>query len=679
MEANTSHIRLQQHPAECGSVCLGILLTWLGHDYSSSHLRTICGVGRDGATIAQLQRGAFKLGFTAHVSKKGINALKKITSPLIVHWNMNHFVILEYIKDDRVEINDPAVGHRSMPIEEFLAHYTGICIEITDPKTPEDQTNSKRKKPVSLFDYLVPNIIPMALKYAFIPGLSLLFLQFLYAGLFHAYYDYSIANNLGHWAGVIALTGMITISCRWFLSQVLNKTQNYQSHAVGYQLEKNRLDALSQRSVTFFESHYDGEISQHILTIKSVTSILTSSCFMLFESVPFIVISLLLILIINPPLFFIVFVPYSLSLLYRHSIKAKMKEQVIKTHQAEARYQNQLMQRLFDYQRFAAMGLKFELFSSLITSSSFKHATRFNTVKQRLTYDALVDSIDSLTHPLMLFCSAYLLVVGELSFGAYAFTYMLSLLVLPKIKQLQQKTDQYLDAKDGVEASEDYDDEKLSDIVNDETHMLNSLTDPSALFQLIEVGFGYNGVDCNLFAGVNLTIKPGQIICFNGDSGSGKTTLLDILSGQRSPIIGMSLYQGVDAYHGVDAGFVFADEAVTGTLATFLFGQRPIMQAQMSAMITLVELEHRLGFNADSGGHEPIKPEELSVGEAQRLSLARALCFNPKIIFFDEAFSHIDLAQTRRIIKRLTLAGTTLIMATQRSEVQALAEHVYEV
>lgn len=115
-----------------------------------------------------------------------------------------------------------------------------------------------------------------------------------------------------------------------------------------------------------------------------------------------------------------------------------------------------------------------------------------------------------------------------------------------------------------------------------------------------------------------MTIKQGQIICLIGDSGSGKTTLLDILSGQRRPIAGASLYLGKPAYHCVNAGFAFADEALTGTLASFLFSVRPVDHPKMLAIITLVELESRLGFNAQNGGYEPIKPEELSVGEVQR-------------------------------------------------------------
>lgn len=400
---------------------------------------------------------------------------------------------------------------------------------------------------------------------------------------------------------------------------------------------------------------------------------------MLLESFPFIIISLLLVLLINPPLFLIIFVPYLFSIIYRHSMKESVKEERIKGNQAESIYQNKLIQRLFDYERFSAMGLKFELFSSLVSASSRKHSSSFNVSKKGLIYSTMIEVIDSLTHPLMLFVSTYLLVIGELNFGEYSFTYMLCLILLPKIKQLQEKVDQYIDAKDSVAESEEFFSEHLPYSENNNADINCSLIDPSALFQLIHVGFGYNGIDCTLFDDVNLTIKQGQIICFTGDSGSGKTSLLDIISGQRVPLVGESLHNGINAYRSVNAGFVFSDEAIEGTLASFLFGDKPIDQIKMSAIIKLVELTSRLGFSADNGGHEPINAEKLSVGECQRLSLARALCFNSKLIFFDEAFSHIGLSQARRIINRLKLTNTTLIMATQRGEINALADNIYDV
>ena len=151
------------------------------------------------------------------------------------------------------------------------------------------------------------------------------------------------------------------------------------------------------------------------------------------------------------------------------------------------------------------------------------------------------------------------------------------------------------------------------------------------------------------------------------------------MSGQRYPTSGAMLYRQQDAYRNLDSGFVFAHQEVKGSLAEFLFADDTVDKEKMRAALGMVELESKFDFEIEKGGATPNLLETLSVGEKQRLSLARAYCFNSDIIFFDEAFSHVDIETSCKILTRMKQEKITMIMATHRSEIQEQATRQFHI
>ncbi len=662
-------IRLQHHPAECGSVCLGIVLEWLGESLSNSRLRNLCGIGRDGANIRQLQKGAQELGYSASVSKKGINTLKKHNSPLIIHWDLNHFLVFEGIINGVVYLNDPAAGRRAIPLGEFKKHFTGICIEII----PESGGVNPAQDKLTRYQYFFPLLWKQSCKYLLLPAFIFVTLELLYAGIFHAYYDYAVANELSKWVGIIALSAMVIVVLRYRIYSAFSKSKVNLIQDLEFRLNSFFVDNLIPKSVQFFESHYDGEISYRITQLRTVSVNLTVAFFSIAESLPFLVISLLIILFVNPPLFLVLFLPYFLLMGYRYNIHYKLREHQIKQDMAQSRFRSSLNQRLFDLERFKAMGLRSVLFPPLKAKALEQQNAQFSYQKSLALYQSLSQALDSITLPAVLFSSSYLLLTKGLTFGAYSFTYMLGLVLIPKLKQIQDRFDTYIQTKDLAKDSEEF-------FTGEDEHELapqsppeEPLTDKKALFQAYQLGFSYNETQSSLLRNISLSVYEGDVICFIGESGCGKTTLLEVMSGQRRPTGGNMLYKQRDAYRRVDSGFVFAHEEVKGNLADFLFADNTADEDKMRAALELVELEAKFDFEIEKGGMTPDLLDTLSVGEKQRLSLARAYCFNPKVIFFDEAFSHVDIATSSKILSRIKDQKITMIMATHRSEIQQQA------
>ncbi|NYZ66819.1 ATP-binding cassette domain-containing protein [Endozoicomonas sp. SM1973] len=182
-----------------------------------------------------------------------------------------------------------------------------------------------------------------------------------------------------------------------------------------------------------------------------------------------------------------------------------------------------------------------------------------------------------------------------------------------------------------------------------------------------------------IISGTSFEVKQGEIFSLVGNSGCGKTTCLEVLTGRRIVTTGQVKFLGVPVSGRVSCGYVFADdEFITGSVTNFVSSYGKANKDKVLNVLKLVELERRLGFYVDENPPYILSKHDLSRGEIQRLMLAMALSRSQDCIIFDEAFSHIGLEQSQRIITRLKKLGTTLIMATHRPEIQKLSDKIYQ-
>ena len=121
---------LQMENSECGAASLSIMLQHHGRYVPLTQLREMCGVSRDGSDAANLIRAARRLGMEAKGFKKGLTALEELKPPAILFWEFNHFLVFEGFRGDRVALNDPALGRRSVSREDFDRSYTGVVLTM---------------------------------------------------------------------------------------------------------------------------------------------------------------------------------------------------------------------------------------------------------------------------------------------------------------------------------------------------------------------------------------------------------------------------------------------------------------------------------------------------------------------------------------------------------------------
>jgi ATP-binding cassette, subfamily B, bacterial CvaB/MchF/RaxB len=140
----------QTEAAECGLACLAMIASFHGHRIDLNTLRRRHPVSLKGVTLRALIQVASQLNFACRPLRFELKHLRRLHLPVIVHWDLNHFVVLKSLSRRGIVVHDPASGERFFRIADASKHLTGVALELAPSEgfLPKDE---RARLPFSTF------------------------------------------------------------------------------------------------------------------------------------------------------------------------------------------------------------------------------------------------------------------------------------------------------------------------------------------------------------------------------------------------------------------------------------------------------------------------------------------------------------------------------------------------
>lgn len=644
---------LQMEALECGAASLGMILAYYGRYVPLEILREECGVSRDGSKAGNILKAARKYGLIAKGFRYEPKQLKDKRFPMIVHWNFNHFVVLEGFKKDKVFLNDPAVGPRVVSYEEFDRCFTGVAIQFEPGETfcPGG---------------LRPNIIralahrfrgaEVGLAFAVIAGVALVIPGLIIPIFSRIFVDNILLDGRRNWLLPLMLGMAITASIR----AVLTWLQKYYLLRLETKIALNTsagfLSHVLRLPVVFFTQRSSGDISTRMMSNNTVAGLLSRDLASGFLNVILVIFYLALMGMYDIGLTMVSLGFAFVSVFMLKLVSKKRQIQNAKMLQDWGKLQGTSMSGLQSIETLKATGSESDFFSRWAGyhSKILSGIQELSLSTQTLTSVPLL--LTDLSTAFVLLAGSYKVLNGDMTVGMLvAFQSLLQSFMTP-INQLVAIGGKLQEAQGDMQRLDDVEnypvDKQLS---KSETEAVGKL---AGNIELIGVSFGYSKLEPPLIEDFNLTMKVGDRVAIVGGSGSGKSTVAKLISGLYKPWSGKILFDGVErdeissqimynSFAVVDQDICMFEGSIKDNIALWdkTIAEPEVVKAAMDACI------HN-DISLRNGGYRSSMEEggrNFSGGQRQRLELARALVGNPSILLLDEATSALD-PRTEEII-----------------------------
>jgi ATP-binding cassette subfamily B protein RaxB len=670
---------LQTEGAECGLACLAMVATHHGLKTDLPTLRKRFSLSLKGATMVDLIRMAGQLQLNPRALRAEMEHLPQLELPCILHWDLNHFVVLREIRRGRAIVHDPARGVRQLSMAEVSKHFTGVVLELTPqadfrPQV-ERQTVTLRQLlgRVSGLKRSLLQIFALAFALEGFMLLSPFYLQWVVDSvLVGADRDLLITLGLGFGLLVLIQVGAGTIRS-WAVLHL--------SSTLNLQWLGNVFAHMMRLPVSWFEKRHTGDVMSRFGAIQQIQQTLTTSFIEAVLDGLLVVVTLAMMFVYSATLTAIALGCVAVYALLRWAFFRPLRDATEEAIVFEAKQDSHFLESLRGVQSiklFNAEEDRQARYMNLVVDAMNAHiATR----KLDLLFGVLHKLVFGLERVAVVWVGALLVLDHRFSVGMlFAF--------LAYKEQFAQRVSGLIDKLVEVRMLK-LQGERLADIVLAEPEPRVDVaprdgTGPVGL-ELEGVTFGYSDAEPEVLRKLNLRIEPGESVAVVGPSGCGKTTLLKVMLGIHVPqggdvkIGGVSLRRlGLRAWRDMIGTVMQDDHLFAGSIAdniSFFDSQPDFAFVEQCAAIAAVhdEIEAMpMGYHTLVGDMNA----SISGGQRQRILLARALYKRPRILFLDEATSALDVDREREVNQAIRKLRLTRIIVAHRPETIASASRV---
>jgi ATP-binding cassette subfamily B protein RaxB len=663
---------LQTEASECGLASLAMVASYFGYEADLSDLRRRYGLSLKGATLKELVRIADQLGFATRPLRLELGELPKLKLPCIMHWDLNHFVVLVSIGRSGAVIHDPAVGVRRLKTSELSRHFTGVALELY----PTDRFEPAAAPPRIRFRKLLGRMV--GVKRALSHQLSLAFAIEIFAMasplmlgwvIDHALVvgdsDLLLTLALGFLL-LLLLQTSITAMRSWMLMG-LSATLKVQSRA-------NLFSHLIGLPASFFEARHLGDVTSRFHSQERILDAITTELVEAIMDGLMAGLTLAIMLVIAPGMTAIVLAGVALYGLLRWALYTPLRQASMDAIVWDARLDTHFLETLRGIRTiklFNGQEDRRAHWLNLLVEATNRELT---TEKLRFLFRTGNMLLMGVLKILIIWLGARQVLDNMLSVG------LLIAFISYKdqfISRVSLLIDRAVDLKMlRLHA------ERLADIALTEPETRTSLLSASErqsppAIELRNVSFRYSEQDPWVLDNINLRIEAEESVAIVGPSGGGKSTLLKLLSGLIKPSHGEILIDGeplsrigLENYRTMIGVVMQDDQLFAGSIADNIsfFSERPdyerIVQCARRAAVHDDITAMPMGYGTLIGDMGTV----LSGGQKQRVVIARALYRQPCILLLDEATSHLDVERERLVNAAFRDLSITRIVIAHRPE-----------
>jgi len=672
---------LQTEAAECGLACLAMVASYFGHRIDIDTLRRRHPVSLKGMTLRGLIETARHLELACRPLRIERAHLSQLRLPAILHWDLNHFVVLRSASRRGLVIHDPAVGQRHLPLDEASKHLTGVAVELW-PLAGFAPKDERSRLPFSAF---FGRVRGTAHALAQVFALSVILEIGIIAAPFYVQLalDRVIASGDVDLLLVLALGfGMVTavtVAGKALRSLTILNLQNTLHFAMGSRLFHH----LVRLPLAYFEKRHIGDILSRFISLEPIRNTLAEGLITAAIDGLMGIVTLTVVFLYSPVIGGLIVFAFLLYLALRLALYRQFRERSEATIRSKAQENSALIETLRAIQTLKLFNREGERESQWLNRYTAVINAAVRIGRAKILFTTLNEVIFGLENILTVYLAVRMALGGQLTVGmifavlAYKQSFMSKAVSLVETVLDFRILELHL--------------ERLSDIALStpepgHDRPVGYARPVMGRIELRNVWFRYVETEPFVLEDVSFVVEAGCFFTMTGPSGGGKTTLVKIMLGLLEPTAGEVLVDGVPlatvgarAYRENVGAVMQEDQLLSGSIADNIcffdpvYDQNRMIECAQLAGIHDEIMAMPMTYNSLIGD----MGSSLSGGQKQRVLLARALYRQPKLLFLDEGTAHLDIDKEAEIGANLRRLGMTRISVAHRPEAAAGADHLF--
>ncbi|MDC8832358.1 peptidase domain-containing ABC transporter [Alteromonas gilva] len=672
---------LQAENSECGLACIAMIAGYHGLNVDLAQLRSCQSFSQQGANLKQLIDFAHSLKLNSRAVKVELEHLKDLQLPCILHWNMQHFVVLTKVGSKNIELHDPAIGQRKLSWLEADKCFTGIALELQ----PGNQFEPKNLTQPLKIRQLWQHIVGIKRSLIVIFTLSLLLQLFALASPYYLQLviDTVIINNDKPLLNVLFLGFLLLVVIEAITNLSRQAAGIYMSSHLAQQLSVNVFTHLIRLPFNYFLQRHIGDLVARFGSLQEIRRFISQGIVGLILDSLILLCTLALMALYSVKLMCVVVIFSVIFLLLRLCLLApiqRLQQEKIATAAKENSHFIETIRGIQSIRMLKLESFRLHGWQHLLTDTLNRD---IQLRRWEMSFSIVHLILFGLENLIVIYMAAHLVMEQQFTIGMlYAFVSYKNRFngaTSGLVEQLIQwrLLRVHLD--------------RLADIVHCpvaiESLPSQQATAPDLRIKahrvsLKNVAFAYPGQP-PLFQHINLHIEPGAMVVITGASGNGKSTLAKCLAGLMVPTQGQILIDdqplnGRNSNQQISA-VMQDDMCLSGSVIDNVSGF-----SQHIDMPRLIEC-CKLACLHDTINQLPMQyytlisegAANLSGGQRQRLYLARALYQQPALLLLDESSSHLDARCEHLINQNLSRLSMTRIVIAHRRETIQMAHQRY--